>query len=95
MTQLTKARAQRRLTASIVPGFRCYASALRQLISGSDDNGDGGAEKSDAGYTRSIACPSDSTNMAGHKSSTAAGSTRMDNNCSASDRHNGTPEIQS
>src|SRR5205823_4129767 len=74
--------------------FKCRQAAVHQLNRGGDNDGDDGGDKSDARYTRSIASLSDSTNTAGNKSSTGAGSTRMDNNCSASDRHNGTPEIQ-
>ena len=61
------------------------ASTLCQLNSGCDNNGDDGGGKLDARCTRSIGCHCN-TNMAGNKSSTAADSTRTDNNYSALDR---------
>src|SRR4029077_3386189 len=73
---------------------RGKASILCQFNSGSDDGGDGGGSTFDLHCTRNIDCRCNSTNMAENKSSTAAGSTRRDNNCSVSDKRNSRPETQ-
>jgi hypothetical protein len=75
-------------------GSTCRQAALRQLNSGSDNDGDGGAGKFDARYTRNIGCQSNNTSKAENKSSTAAGNTHKDNNCSTTDGHNNRPEIR-
>ena len=63
-------------------------AALCQLNRGGDNDGDDGGSKFDARYTRSIGCHRNNTNTAGNKSSTAADSTRKDNNYSALDKRN-------
>src|SRR6266576_5356664 len=75
-----------RCNASTLQPFN--ASTLCQINRGGDNDGDGGGGKFDPRYTSGIGYQSNNTNMAENKSSTAAGNTRRDNNCTVSDRHN-------
>ena len=91
---LTKARAQRRLTASIVPAsdatLQRYGSSLAVVMIMAMV-----AMRSPMPVIPGVSRARVTVRIRlGIRVVRPLISTRMDNNCSASDRHNGTPEIQ-